>query len=269
MWWILASASLAIQVGPLPGVLIERRLSEDLVAEIGDTVWVRPLDESSGTRPFAVEGIFERAADPSRISRNDYEVRFHLPDLERMQSNRDRVDRFAIALKPGVEPREAAAWIEGLAFGTQVLETDRVAEESSTTFLVVSRFQDAIGLITLFATGIFLLCLMVIRVDERRADVRTMRLVGISGRTILSTVLLESLVVATLASVAGVLLGTLLTRLVNWYYAAYYDTALRFAIVTPRIALLAVVLGLTLGMVAGAVAAARLVGISPQRLGER
>ena len=46
-------------------------------------------------------------------------------------------------------------------------------------------------------------------------------------------------------------------------------TALKFALVTPRIVLLAAVLGLALGAVAGGLAAWRVVRVAPQKLGER
>jgi putative ABC transport system permease protein len=269
MNFLLLLSLFTLQIPGLPGILIERRLAEDLRASLGDVVQARALGGEGEARPFIVEGVFERAADPSRIARNEYEVRFHLPDLEAMLPTMDRVDRFAIALEPGADPAAVIGWIQGTAFGSQVFETAVLAEETSTTFRVISRFHDAIGAVTLLASGIFLLCLMVIRVDERRGDVRTMRLVGISRGTILRTIVLESVAVAATASIVGAILGALLTGAVNFYYAGYYDTTLRFAILSPRILILSVTLGAALGVVAGVLAALRVVRLSPQRLGER
>jgi putative ABC transport system permease protein len=267
MFTALIGAAL-IQLAVDPGILIERRLAEDLPAAVGDTVYAKALGGEI-ERLFVVEGVFERAADPNRIARNDYEVRFHLPDLEQLLSDRDRVDRFAVALRPGADPADAARWVESLAFGTQVYEASALADRSSTTFRVVSRFHDAIGLVTMLASGIFLLCLMVIRVDERRGDVRTMRLVGISRRTILSAVVVEAVCIAAAASLLGIGLGALMTRGVNAYFGAFYDTTLDFAILSPRIMGLSLVMGLVLGISAGALAALRIVRVPPQRLGER
>ena len=254
----------------LPGLLIERRLADALPAEVGDTLQVAASGTTGAApRPFVVEGIFQRAADPNRIARNEYEVRFHLPDLEAMLPVRDRVDRFAVSLRPGADAEGAAGWVESLAFGTEAFDARGLADRTSTTFAVVSRFHDAIALVTLLASGIFLLCLMVIRVDERRADVRTMRLIGISRGTILRTVILEAVSVAAVASLLGIGLGALLSALVNAYYAAYYDTTLRFALLTPRILGTAMLLGIALGVGAGSLAALRIVRVPPQRLGER
>ena len=157
-----------------PGILLDRRLAEALPAEVGDTLHVQAVAGSTGPRPFIVEGIFERAADPNRISRNEFEVRFHLPDLEALLPNHDRVDRFAVALSPGANADSAARWIESLAYGTQVFDAAELAGRTSTTFRVISRFHDAIGFVTLLASGIFLLCLMIIRVDERRSELPTL-----------------------------------------------------------------------------------------------
>jgi len=256
-------------IGELPGVLIDRRLATDLGLAVGDTVRAAPGVDLEGATHFRVEGVFERAADPNRISRNEYEVRFHLPDLERMLPLGDRVDRFAVTLEPGADPERAGRWVEGLAFGTRVFETAKLAEETTATFKVISRFHDAIAFVTLLASGVFLLCLMVIRVDERRSDVRTLRLMGISGGTIVRSILLEAATIAILASLLGAALGVGISAVVDRYFGSLYDTTLRFAIATPAILGLTVALGTLLGVIAGGFAVLRVVRIPPQRLGER
>ena len=264
---VLALAA-ALQAPP-PGILVERRLAESVPLAPGDTVAVRALASDAAPRPFVVEGVFERAADPNRIARNEYEVRFHLPDLAALLGARDRVDRFAIVLAPGASPDSAARWVEGLAFGTRAFGSAALAEQTSATFRVVSRFHRAIGVVTILASAIFLLCVMIIRVDERRRDMGMLRLVGVSRGTVFRSIVLEAMGIALLGSAAGAGLGVLIARIVNAYYAAYYDTTLRFALVTPRIVLLAALLGLALGAAAGAAAAWRVVNVPPQRLGER
>jgi putative ABC transport system permease protein len=261
--------ALALAADPAPGLLVERRLAESVPLEVGDTVRVRAL--ASGLRPrvFVVSGVFERAADPSRIARNDFEVRLHLPDLERLLPTRDRVDRFAVVLAPGADADSAARWIETTAFGTRAYSSAALAERTSATFAVVSRFHDAIGIVTILASAIFLLCVMVIRVDERRRDMGVLRLIGVSRATVFRAIVLEAIGIAVLGSAAGAVLGVIVARIVNAYYAQVYDTTLRFALVTPRIVLLAALLGLALGAVAGALAAWRVVGVPPQKLGER
>ncbi|HEU0052811.1 MAG TPA: FtsX-like permease family protein [Longimicrobium sp.] len=262
-------AALAQGPAPVPEVLVERRLAEAASLAPGDTVRVRLLAGSAPPRPFVVAGVFERAADPNRIARNEYEVRFHLPDLEAMLPRRDRVDRFAVALAPGADADSAARWIEGIAYGTRAIGSAALADETSATFRVISRFHDAIGVVTILASAIFLLCVMIIRVDERRRDMAMLRLIGVSRSTVFRAIVVESVAIAVVGSAMGGLLGVVVARVVNAHYARVYDTTLRFALVTPRIVLLAALLGLVLGVTAGALAALRVVRVPPQQLGER
>jgi putative ABC transport system permease protein len=263
------AAALAQGQPAVPEVLVERRLAEAARLGPGDTVRVRALASRAAPRRFVVAGVFERPADPNRIARNEYEVRFHLPDLEALTGKRDRVDRFAVVLAPGASADSAARWIEGIAFGTRAYGSAALAEETSATFAVVSRFHDAIGFVTILASAIFLLCVMVIRVDERRADMGTLRLIGISRTTVFKAIVVEAVAIAVAGSAAGAALGILSTKLVNAHYARVYDTTLKFALVTPRIVLLAALLGLVLGVAAGVLAALRISRVPPQKLGER
>lgn len=252
-----------------PGVLVDRRLAEVVPLRVGDTVQVRALAGRGPVLPFVVAGVFEREADPNRISRNEMEMRFHLPDLEALLPRKDRVDRFAVVLAPGANADSAARWIEGVAFGTRAYGSAALANESSATFRVISRFHDAIGIVTILASAIFLLCVMIIRVDERRRDMAMLRLIGVSRSTVFRAIVVEAVAISIAGSAAGAVVGMLAAKIVNAHYAGVYDTTLRFALVTPRIVLTAAVLGLALGVGAGALAAWRVVAVAPQKLGER
>jgi putative ABC transport system permease protein len=253
----------------MPEVLVDRRLAERVPLRLGDTVRVRALAGRGVPRAFVVAGVFEREADPNRISRNELELRFHLPDLQALLPQPDRVDRFALVLARGTSPDSAARWVEGVAFGTRAYGSAALADQASATFRVVSRFHDAIGIVTILASAIFLLCVMIIRVDERRRDMGVLRLIGVSRGTVFRAIVLEAVAIAVAGSAAGAGLGMIAARIVNAHYAAVYDTTLRFALVTPRIVLMAALLGLALGIGAGALAAWRVVAVPPQKLGER
>jgi putative ABC transport system permease protein len=259
----------AVRPAPLPEVLVDRRLAESVPLRPGDTVRVRTLAGRGEARPFVVAGVFEREADPNRISRNEMEVRFHLPDLQALLPQPDRVDRFALVLRRGARADSAARWVEGVAFGTRAFGSAELADQTSATFRVVSRFHDAIGIVTILASAIFLLCVMIIRVDERRRDMGVLRLIGVSRGTVFRAIVLEAVVIAVAGSAAGAGLGLVAARIVNAHYAGVYDTTLRFALVTPRIVLIAALLGLALGVGAGVLAAWRVVAVPPQKLGER
>jgi putative ABC transport system permease protein len=213
-----------------------------------------------------VGAIVRRRADPAEIARGEYRIRMHLTALQALLGYGDRVDRFAVATREPAATGEALARINDAAFGFRAHRSRDIAVETSTTFAVVSRFHRAIGVITVAASAIFLLCILLLKVEERRRDVAALRLMGISGRTVVRSVVLEAAGIAVLGSVAGVGVGTAASWLVNRHYQAVYRTPLRFSIVTGDIVLLAVGLSLLLGIAAGWLAARRLVRTPPLAL---
>src|SRR5690606_31619511 len=119
------------------------------------------------------------------------------------------------------------------------------------------------GVITIVASAIFLLCITLLKVDERRRDVGALRLLGVSRRTVVRAVVLEASLVALVGSAMGAAIGYAAGGIVNWHYQGVYSTPLKFAIVTPGILLFATGLSLALGVIAGLLAAQRLVRRAP------
>ena len=245
-------------------IAIEERLAADHALRLGDTLTVAAAPGGAGER-VVVGAIVRRGADPSEIARAEYKVRLHLDQLQRLLEYGDRVDRFAVDAE-SARVDDAMRAINARAFGFRAHRSTDVAVETSKTFAVVSRFNRAIGVITIVASAIFLLCIMLLKVDERRRDVAALRLIGCSSRTIVGSVVLEAAAVAVLGSLAGVAVGGAASWIVNEHYQAVYRTPLRFSIVTGDIVLLAVTLSLVLGIVAGWLAALRLVRTPPLAL---
>jgi len=249
---------------PLRSIAIEERLVADKGIALGDTLELAAVPGGSGERVI-VGAVVRRAADPSEVARAEYRIRLHLDQLQSLAGLGDRVDRFAVAAVPGATD-EALAAINARSFGFRAHLSREVAEQSSRTFAVVSRFNRAIGVITIVASAIFLLCIMLLKVEERRRDVAALRLLGISRRTVTGAVVLEAAAIALLGSAAGVAFGYACSAIINWYYRGVYRTPLAFSLVTPSTVTFAVLLSLGLGIGAGFLAARRLTAVPPLSL---
>ena len=246
-------------------VAIDERLAADAGIHLGDTLILAATPGAAGDTVI-VSALVKRAPDPAEVARGAYRIRLHLDELQRLIDYGERVERFAVATRGPAATDSALHAIDAAAFGFRAYSSHEIAVESSTTFLVVSRFHRAIGVITIVASAVFLLCIMLLKVDERRRDVAALRLMGISGRTIVRSVVLESALVAGLGSVAGVVLGMTISIIVNWHYQRVYRTPLTFSLVTGQIVAIAVGLSLVLGIGAGWLAAQRLVRQPPLSL---
>ena len=272
-----------VQQNPARTIAIDESLAAKAKLRVGDrvTLLARPAAEDfavmtatpSGYTPgvaaaetVVVGAIVRRGADPSQVARGDLLVRMHLDQLQQLSGYGDRVDRFAVATTPSANTRNLLADINRVAFGFRAYRSRDIAVETSRTFQVVSRFHRAIGVITIVASSVFLLCIMVLKVEERRRDIAALRLMGISRWSIVQSIVLESAIVAILGSILGVALGWAVSLFVNWHYQGLYRTPLEFSIVTPPIIGVAVGLSLVLGAVAGVLASVRLVRTPPLAL---
>jgi putative ABC transport system permease protein len=261
---------------PLRTIAIDEAFASRAHLRVGDTLTISSRagaarEVSLGPRAadaerVVVSAIVRRGADPSEVARGDLKVRMHLDQLQRISGYGDRVDRFAIATTPAADIPRLIDRINKVAFGFKAYPSREIAVETSRTFQVVSRFHRAIGVITIVASSVFLLCIMVLKVEERRRDIAALRLIGISRASVVRSIIVESALVAVLGSVLGVALGWTASLLVNWHYQALYRTPLEFSIVTPPVVAFAVSLSLLLGIGAGLLASLRLARTPPLEL---
>ncbi len=248
-------------------IAIDEAFAAEAHLKVGDRVAIAARPGASAAADMVVIGaIVRRGADPSQVARGDFVARLHLDQLQRISGYGDRVDRFAIATRRSGDIDRTLLRINHVAFGFRAYRSSDIAVETSRTFQVVSRFHRAIGVITIVASSIFLLCIMVLKVEERRRDIAALRLMGISRSSVVRSIIIEAAVVAVLGSMLGVVLGWATSLFVNWHYQALYRTPLYFSIVTPPVIGLAVSLSLILGVGAGVLASMRLVRTPPLEL---
>jgi putative ABC transport system permease protein len=265
-WCCLPAVLLAARLTPaaaqIPEIAVERHLARELGLSVGDTLRLGATPDTVATL-VRVAAVYEPRPDPAEIAKRERHLRMHMPDLASLLRLPDRVDRLSIGLNPGISSDSAVAALNRTAFGYRAYATAAIASESSQTFLVVSRFHRAIAVITIVASAVFLLCIMLLKVEERRLDAAVMRFIGVRRRTIFGALLLEAAVVAAFGSILGTGLAYLAGAATNAYYGRFFDTTLIFSLITPDLVLFSVALSLALGIAAGAVAARRLVHTRP------
>ena len=265
-WCCLPAVLLAARLTPaaaqIPEIAVERHLARELGLSVGDTVRLGPTPDTVATL-VRVAAVYEPRPDPAEIAKRERHLRMHVPDLASLLRLPDRVDRLSIGLNPGISSDSAVAALNRTAFGYRAYATAAIDSESSQTFLVVSRFHRAIAVITIVASAVFLLCIMLLKVEERRLDAAVMRFIGVRRRTIFGALLLEAAVVAAFGSILGTGLAYLAGAATNAYYGRFFDTRLIFSLITPELVLFSVALSLALGIAAGALAAWRLVHTRP------
>jgi putative ABC transport system permease protein len=239
----------------VPGVLISRQLAEAFDISAGAVVRLSPDALGGNARAFRVAGLYEPAPDPMRLNAAKHEVRLHLPDLLAMTA--DPADPLAAGTVDAINIKLAnpdEAW----AFARDVMSRfpgirARLALgalREPDTFVVLERFHQAIAIVTIVASTMFLLALSVMLVDERRETVGILRLIGFTTKRILMQVLVEGLVIAAAGALFGLGLALASEGLINRYFQWRYDTALVFVRITPAVALRSAAIAVPLGALA-------------------
>lgn len=257
-WW--AIPNVAAQADHPPTILISRQLAAAEGLRVGDTVALSSKPDGSAARRFRIAGVYEPVADPMRLAAKRHEARLHLPDLLSLTADptdplsTESVTAINVAL---TDPRDADAFARDVAAKIPIPQlTTRAAqggEGSATVFVVLDRFHFAIAIVTVVASSIFLLALMLMLVDERRGTVGILRLIGLRKSRILLQVFAEGLLIAVAGAVFGIVLAAALQGAVNAFFQWKYDTSLVFVRVTPQIALRCVVLAVPLGVLASVI----------------
>jgi len=262
---VIAVASAVTPVRAQRGIAVDARMAEDLGLTVGTRVRISARPGEPGDSA-TIAAIYERKADPAEVARREYRVRLHLDQLQQLLALDDRVDRFAVGTRDGQSIDSALVRINHVAFGFRAHKSRDVAVQSSRTFRVVERFHTAIGIITVVASAVFLLCLLLLSVEERRRDIAALRLMGISRATVVRAIVIEAAIVSLIGSLLGAGIGWIASLLVNAHFQQLYRTPLVFALLTPQILAFATGLSLILGIGSGAAAGWRLVKSSPLSL---
>jgi len=238
-----------------PGILVSRQLAARAHLKVGDPVTLATDPKGGRTATFHVAGIYEPTPDPMRFTAERIEARMHLPDLIALSSDPDdpaaaeSLSAINVAL---VDPADSRRFAADLASGIPTIAVRPAADlREGDVFAVIDRFHVAISIVTVVGATAFLLALMVIRAEERRETIAVLRLIGISQRSLLSSVAVEGLAIAIAGAIFGVAIAVATEGLINRYFQARYDTALVFIRVTAPLALRAVAVAAPLGVVAG------------------
>lgn len=242
-----------------PTVLVSRQLATEESLTTGALVRISRHADGSDARVFRVAGIYEPVPDPARLGRVPRELRLHLPDLlsltrdEGTIEGTEHVEAINVSL---VDPTEAEAFARDVnrVMPGVAAQPAATASTSANLFRVLERFHMAIALVTIVAATVFLLALTIMLVDERRATVGILRLMGVPVARILGQVFIEGVLIAAVGTGFGLALAVVSQGLINLFFQWRYDTALVFVRITPSVALSCAAIAVPLGAVATVVA---------------
>ncbi len=256
------TATMTAAAAVVPGIAVSEHSARLLGVREGDVLELA-ASPAGPWMPVRIERIYRPALYPSELALRSVDIRLHLPDLQALLGGADEVDSIVVRLhRPGAAP-VIAARLDAAGLGVRAYTSADLARRNSSTFEVIARFHRAISIVTILASGVFLLTIMTLRGEELRRQVGVMQLVGISRTTIAGAVLLIATGVVLLGTAAGIGLGYAFSEAINAYYRHVFDTDLRFSEIMVSLLNEVTLLSIALGLAAGALTAWRLLRRRP------
>jgi putative ABC transport system permease protein len=257
---------------PGPGeVIVDKETAGKEDFEVGETIGIQA---EGPVRRFPISGIMQFS---SGLSIGGATLAgFDLPTAQTLLQKEGQLDEIAVAAKPGITDDQLVTQISRiLPGGTQVKavgeQVQDDAEETNEFITFLQGFLLAFGGIALFVGSFVIANSLSITIAQRTRELATLRMLGASRRQVLTSIILESLVVGVVASVIGLFLGLLLAKgLFRLFDAVGFtlpNTGLVFETRTIVVALLAGILVTLVASLRPAVRATRVPPVAAVREG--
>ena len=237
--------------------VVGKSLAEELGVSIGSSV---ELSYGNSTQVFTVVGVFQTG---ERFQ--EYAVYIPLQLAQSLTGSTGKASQILVKCSDPSAVQSVAQAIQSLfpelAVFTPSAMMQRVQEAVST----VTTFFASIGGVALVAGLFGVMNTMAMAVAERTREIGIMKAVGASKWFILKLFLLESTVIGTMGSAAGLVLGVALTYVIaplllqtravsGIGFASMLGRTTAAAVIQPTITLESIALALALGIAVGVVA---------------
>ena len=245
-------------------VVIDEGTANDEKFSLGESVGV------AGRAPkqnFRLVGI-AKYGNLSSIGSATFAV-FTIPTAQRLLEKQGSLDAISIAAKEGVSPQDLVASLREALPPDVTVQTglaqavDEQSEVSEFTAFI-RYFLLAFAGIAIFVGAFVIFNTLSITVAQRSREFATLRTIGASRRQVLSSVVVEALVIGVLASLAGLFLGLALAKGLNSLFVALSldlpQTGLVFA---TRTVIVSLAVGIVVTLIAGLVPAFRATRVPP------
>jgi putative ABC transport system permease protein len=194
---------------------------------------------------------------------------FDVPTAQVFFDRAGRFDEILVAAKQGVSPEELVRAIgpilpAGAEVATGEAEVASQAEGTNEYIALLRKFMLAFGGVALFVGAFVIFNTLSTTVAQRTRELATLRTLGATRRQVLGSVVLESLVIGSVGSVIGFLLGPALAKALSVLFVAVGQDLPQVGwVITTRTIAVSLLVGVLVTLVAGLFPALRATSVPP------
>ncbi len=238
-------------------MLIGDDVRSELSLEVGDSLRLRTGAFLGGTggdgassRTFRIVG----RADFLYASAEERPVALRIEALGSLTGRRDRASFLMVRLREGLDADSAVAGLEERFPGVGLASVDELLEQARERLSYFRQLAYILGTVSVIVTLLLVGTVMAVSINDRYGTIAALRAMGISRRTVLLGLGVETLVLCTAGALLGLGLGLATAEYLGTILADFpgVPRSVRFFVLDPGTATLA--LG---GTVLGGLAAAQ------------
>jgi putative ABC transport system permease protein len=194
---------------------------------------------------------------------------FTLPTAQRIFNKPNQFDEIDVASKPGISPQQLVHTIRPLLGASSQVRTGQGQAQQATkdTSGFLSIFQDfllAFGGVALFVGSFVIANTLSITIAQRTRELATLRTLGALRRQVLRSVMVEALVIGSLASIVGLFLGLGLAKGLNSLLVSFgIDLPQTGTVFKARTVVVSLVVGIVITLLAALRPAIRSTRVPP------
>jgi putative ABC transport system permease protein len=266
--WDPNTTTAEIRSGAAPGapneIAIDAATAADHDLSVGRRVRVIT---QAGTRPYTISGILG-FGDSDNLAGATVTV-FTLATAQQLFGREGTLDHIYVTAEPGVgqatlRDRVASVLPDGFQAVTGTDVADKQAEDTGQALGFLRTGLLVFAFVSLFVGAFIIFNTFNIIVTQRTREVGLYRAIGASSRQVLTSVLIESLIVGLAASVTGVGVGLLLAKGLQGLFSALgFDLPSTAMQVRPRTIVVSLIIGTGITVIASIAPARRASRVAP------
>ena len=228
-------------------------------AGVGDTIRLSGVRSFGSAASASSELIVVGTAEFIYSSASEVPVALDIGALRELASRPAEASFFMLDAAPEADPDELAQRL-GVAFpSVEIVSIREIVRRAEQRLSYFQQLAFILGSVSLVVTALLVGTIMAVSINDRYGIIAALRAIGVSRRSIIVTLLVETFVLVMLAGSIGLALGSLTARYLEGILSDFpgLPAAIRFFVLEPRQLWLAIAALTTVGIAAALIPAYR------------
>ncbi|MCL7959332.1 MAG: ABC transporter permease [marine benthic group bacterium] len=236
-------------------VLVDERSTSG----VGDTLRLTSVRTFGSAAAASAELIVVGTAEFLYSSASDVPVALDIEALRELASRPAEASFFMLDAEPGTDPDDLAQRLRARIPTVEIVSIREIVRRAEQRLSYFQQLAFILGSVSLVVTALLVGTIMAVSINDRYGIIAALRAIGVSRRSIVVTLLVETLALVTVAGGIGLVLGSLTARYLERILSDFpgLPAAIRFFVLEPRQLWLAIAALVAVGVAAALIPAYR------------